>query len=183
MLLWDHPWALDRRTADRSERLLEIMFTVIAVGKAVLPHTHWRGFAPHSSSSVLRFARAALQDSLTLVLVDEFRRKFPRLTSVIKCAAGVANTRWVVVDKAPEPSAKAEAKPKAKAKVHAFAGAKAKAKAKAMTKPGEVIAIARLEDVRDFIHKHRRIARSGGVASEYFRPSVQGRLGLRRLRH
>ena len=181
MLLWDHPWALDRRTADRSERLLEIMFAVIVVGKAVLPHTHWRGFAPHSSSSVLRFARAASQDSLTLVLVDEFRRQFPRLTSVIKCAAGVANSRWVVVDNAPEPSAKAEAKPKAKAKVHAFAGAKAKAKA--MTKPGEVIAIARLEDVRDFIHKHRRIARSGGVASEYFRPSVQGRLGLRRLRH
>jgi len=171
MLLWDHPWALDRRTADQSdERLLGIMFIVIAVGKAVLPHTHWRGAAPHISSSVLRFARAASQDSLTLVLVDEFRRKFPRLSSVIKSAAGVANSRWVVVNNAPPPSAKAEAKPKAKAK------------AKAHAKPQEVLTIASLEDIRDFVHKYRRIARSGGVASEYFRPSVQGRFGLRRVR-
>ena len=169
IVLCDNVWGLDRQTADASQRILEIMFPAIALGKAVLHRIHWIGTAPHLSNSLLRFSRAVVQEKVTLVLGAEFRRKYPGLCQIIKDSTDVKGSKWVVTDIAPKTEADAVGVAKAKPKF------KPKAKAKAKAKPMEVVRLSSREDLRAFLQKYRRFARSGGVSSEYFRPSRMGR--------
>ena len=169
MLLCDNPWALDRKTAMPVENVLQFMFPAIATGKSVLPRSAWVGMTPHLSNYLVRFSRAASQEKVTLVVLPAFRLKFPRLCKIIDASARVSGSKWVVTDKEPPPEKPA---PKAKAAARLFA------KAKAKSKPMQVVVLSSCEDVREFVLKRRRIARSGGVASEYFRPSRAGRFGL-----
>ena len=171
ILLCDNVWGLDRQTADAAEKLLEVMFPAIALGKAVLPRKAWIGLTPHLSTYLVRFSRAVVQECVTLVLASDFRRKFPRLCEIIKDSAGVTGSKWVVTNTAPQVAAEAKGKAKAKPKAKAAFG-----RAKTAM---QVVCLSSCEDLRAFLEKYRRIARSGGVSSEYFRPSRMGRFKVR----